>query len=72
METTLAMLTELRRGFSLTLQEARQMKPAPVIGKDWPEKGYFLPDLDQFMRVLSKQASARTLETIAGLSYEHR
>lgn len=67
-ETFLKMLATLRDGFKTAymqfLKEIQNMQPAPEIGSRWPRDGFYVPDVETFMREVSRRSSADTLNQL--------
>lgn len=68
LKDAIKILTELRNGFRYSyeyfLAEMSQLEKPPVVGKKWPNEGYFVPSVEVFMKKLTGNASSTSLETI--------
>ena len=66
------MINTLREGFRVAygnlVAEMRGRKPAPNIGAHWPAEGYYLPDVDTFMKKAGALTANETLLSLLAFS----
>ena len=64
-EECLDLLNLLRESVKITytryIDKVKTFQNPPVIGAKWPEEGYYLPDVDEFINRVKSKASIVTL-----------
>jgi len=58
----------VRRAYQRYLVKVSSYKNKPIIGKQWPKDGYYLPSVDSFMNRIERDVASSTLISLLDLS----
>ena len=59
--------SSFREAYAVLLKKVSSFTQQPVVGEKWPRDGFYLPSLEEFMRVVEQRASSNTLNKIVEL-----
>lgn len=54
----------VKKAYGHLITEMNLSEKPPKIGKKWPKDGYYIPDVDEFMRVVKQRTASTTISKI--------